>query len=232
MSKPANTRPSPRREKSEKIRNALFEAAAKMVGRYGYADASVARITTAAKIAQGSYYTYFPSRQALLDELLPTLGDEMLAHIATAVGDERDEVAREEKRFRGFFEFLQRRPAFFRILNEAEFFAPKGFRRHFDNISTNYRKALSRARDRGALAHFTDEEVEPLVFLLMAARSYTSMRYAYAAGGKVKPPPEALISAYGKLLRHGLDDSGTSTPKTRTLIRELDNPLTGRRRKR
>lgn len=204
MSKPAKKRVSVRQEKSEKTRLALFEAATRVVGRHGYADASVARITTAAKIAQGSFYTYFPNRQALLDELLPTLGDEMLAHIASAVGAETDEVAREEKRFRAFFEFLQRRPAFFRILNEAEFFSPKGFKRHFDNISANYRKALMRARGRGALSHFTDDEVEPLVFLLMAARSYTSMRYAYAAGGKVKPPPEALISAYAKLLRHGL----------------------------
>lgn len=229
MSKPAKPRMSARQEKSEKIRAALFDAAAKVVGRFGYAGASVARITTAAKIAQGSFYTYFPSRQALLDELLPTLGDEMLAHIATAVGEERDEVAREEKRFRAFFEFLQRRPAFLRILNEAEFFSPKGFRRHFDNISANYRKALSRARGRGALARFTDEEVEPLVFLLMAARSYTSMRYASAKGGKVRPPPEALISAYGKLLRHGLD--AAAPPDSRTPIRELAAPLTRKRRK-
>ncbi|HYF07454.1 MAG TPA: TetR/AcrR family transcriptional regulator [Acetobacteraceae bacterium] len=182
----------------------MFDAAARVVGRHGYAGASIARITAAARIAQGSFYTYFPSRQALLDELLPALGDEMLAHIAAAVGDERDEILREEKRFRAFFEFLQRRPAFFRILNEAEFFAPRGFRRHFANIAANYRTALLRARARGALAGFAEEEVEPLVFLLMAARSYTSMRYAYAPGGRVRPPPEALLRAYAKLLRHGL----------------------------
>ena len=211
--KPA--RPSPRRERSERIRAALFDAAARVVGRHGYAGASIARITTAARMAQGSFYTYFPSRQALLDELLPTLGNEMLAHIAAAVGGETDELAREERRFRAFFEFLQRRPAFFRILNEAEFFAPKGFRRHFDNIAANYRRALSRARDRGALAGFTEEEVEPLVFLLMAARSYTTMRYAYAPGGKVRPPPEALVTAYHTLLRHGLEggDAGGAKPE-------------------
>lgn len=212
--KTSKRRPSPRRERSEKIRAALFDAAARVVGRHGYAGASVARITAAARIAQGSFYTYFPSRQALLDELLPTLGDEMLAHIAAAVGGERDEVAREERRFRAFFQFLQHRPAFFRILNEAEFFAPKGFRRHFENIATNYRRALSRARDRGALSRFTEEEVEPLVFLLMAARSYTSMRYAYAPGGRVRPPPEALVSAYVKLLRHGLAGEEDRAPKT------------------
>lgn len=208
MTKAPARKSSPRREKSEKIRAALFEAAARVVGRHGYAEASVARITTAARIAQGSFYTYFPSRQALLDELLPALGEEMLAHIASAVGNEPDEVAREEKRFRAFFAFLQHRPAFFRILNEAEFFAPKGFKRHFENIAANYRKALSRARAKGALAAFTEEEVEPLVFLLMAARSYTSMRYAYAPGGKVRPPPESLISAYVKLLRCGLGGGG------------------------
>ncbi|MCX8133133.1 MAG: TetR/AcrR family transcriptional regulator [Roseococcus sp.] len=206
-------RPSARRERSEKLRAALFEAAARVVGRHGYAGASVARITAAARIAQGSFYTYFPSRQALLDELLPKLGEEMLAHIAAAVAGAGDEIAREERRFRAFFEFLQRRPAFFRILHEAEFFAPRGFRRHIDNIARDYRRALGRARARGALAHFTEAEVEPLVFLLMAARSYTSMRYAYAPGGKVRPPPEELVSAYLKLLRHGLDPGGSRDRK-------------------
>jgi AcrR family transcriptional regulator len=194
-----------RSERSQKQRAALFNAAVRVVGRYGYAGATIARITAAAGVAQGSFYTYFRSRQALLDELLPALGNEMLAFIAAAVGDERDEIRREEKRFRAFFEFLQRRPAFFRILNEAEFSAPRGFRRHFENIAANYCAALQRARRRGSLAGFAEDEIEPLVYLLMAARSYTSMRYAYAPGGRVRPPPEALLRAYVKLLRFGLE---------------------------
>jgi AcrR family transcriptional regulator len=208
--------PAPRRgkrqENAERVRLALFDAAARVVGEHGYAEASIARITAAAGVAQGTFYNYFSSRQDLLDQLLPAVGEEMLAYIAAEVRGATDEFEREERRFRAFFGFLQRRPAFFRILNEAELFAPAGFRRHFENIAADYTAALRRARTRGALAGYTDEEVEPLVFLLMAMRSYTSMRYAYS-GGRVLQPSEALASAYAKLIRHGL--SGAPPVATR-----------------
>ncbi|WP_338150939.1 TetR/AcrR family transcriptional regulator [Neoroseomonas soli] len=200
-----------RQEKAEQVRLALFDAAARVVGKHGYAGASVARITTLAGVAQGTFYNYFASRQDLLDQLLPAMGEEMLAHIAAEVRGERDEVAREERRFRAFFGFLQKRPAFLRILNEAEVYAPRGFRAHFANIAAEYRRALERAHERGALPGFADDEIEPLVFLLMAARSYTSLRYAQGPAGRVKAPPESLIRAYVKLLRHGLA-GGTAGP--------------------
>lgn len=197
-----------RQENTERVRRALFDAAARVVGRHGYAGASIAKITAAAGVAQGTFYNYFSSRQDLLDQLLPAMGEAMLAHIAAELRGATDEFEREELRFRAFFGFLQRQPAFFRILNEAELFAPAGFRKHFDNIAADYAQALGRARAGGALAGFAEEEIEPLVFLLMAMRSYTSMRYAYAARGRVRPPPEALASAYAKLIRHGLSGGG------------------------
>jgi len=203
--KPPVRRPRLRREeKAEQVRQALFDAAARVVGKHGYAGASISRITTLAGVAQGTFYNYFASRQDLLDQLLPAMGEEMLAHIAAAVREERDEFLREEKRFRAFFAFLQKRPAFLRILNEAEVYAPRGFRQHFANIAAGYRRALERAQGRGALPGFARDEIEPLVFLLMAARSYTSLRYAQAGGGRVKAPPESLMRAYAKLIRHGL----------------------------
>lgn len=202
---------SRRQERAEQVRLSLFDAAARVVGKHGYAGASVARITTLAGVAQGTFYNYFASRQDLLDQLLPAIGEEMLAHIAAEVHGERDEVAREERRFRAFFGFLQKRPAFLRILNEAEVYAPKGFRAHLANIAADYRRALERAKARGNLPGFEEEEIEPLVFLLMAARSYTSLRYAQGPAGRVKAPPEALIRAYVKLMRHGIGGSGTGS---------------------
>ena len=123
------------------------------------------------------------------------MGEEMLAHIAAEVRGEHGEVAREEKRFRAFFGFLQKRPAFLRILNEAEVYAPRGFRAHLANIAADYRRALDRAHGRGDLPGFAEDEIEPLVFLLMAAPSYTSVRYAQGPAGRVKAPPESLYAS-------------------------------------
>src|SRR5690606_32958952 len=68
-------------EKSEAIRESLLNAAVEVVGEVGYANASIALITQKAGVGQGTFYNYFGSRQEILDALLPSLGQDMLAHV-------------------------------------------------------------------------------------------------------------------------------------------------------
>ena len=86
-----------REERRDLTRKKLFDAAAEIVGRYGYAEASIQEITRRAGVAMGTFYNYFDSRQDLLDQLLPTIGEEMYAHIRTTLSGVTDEVAREER---------------------------------------------------------------------------------------------------------------------------------------
>ena len=67
-----------RAERNDEVKKRLFDAAAKVVGRLGYAEASVARITELAEVAQGTFYNHFENRQELLDQLLPTIGLQMV----------------------------------------------------------------------------------------------------------------------------------------------------------
>ena len=71
-----------RAERNDEVKKRLFDAAAKVVGRLGYAEASVARITELAEVAQGTFYNHFENRQELLDQLLPTIGLQMVDFIA------------------------------------------------------------------------------------------------------------------------------------------------------
>lgn len=188
-----------RAERNEAVRARLFEAAARIVGEMGYAEASVARITALAGVAQGTFYNHFENRQALLDELLPTLGREMARHIQDRTRAIRPERAREVARFRAFFDYLRDNPGFLRILNEAEFAAPRAYQAHIDNIAAPYHRILTRARDRGEAGDFSDAEIEVVVHILMGARSYLSQRFA----GQ-QPVDEAVFGAYAKLLERGL----------------------------
>ncbi len=194
-----------RSEKNDDVKRRLFEAAAKMVGRHGYADASVARITDAAGVAQGTFYNHFENRQELLDELLPVIGQEMVAFIRTRIDEASSEMEKEVTRFRAFFDFLRKTPEFLRILNEAEIYAPAGYQRHLDNISSAYVRLLKRARGPGRVGDYTDEELEVIVHVLMGARGYLSRRYAYGEDGP-QVVPEQVFSAYEKLISGGLFD--------------------------
>src|SRR4030088_1171423 len=189
-------------ERNAWTKRKIFDAATRVVGKYGYAEASVARITEEAGVAQGTFYNHFENRQELLDQLLPKIGLDMVRFIRERTSTAQ--TARQEiERFSAFFDFIGEVPEFLRILNEAEFFAPIGYQKHFDNISTAYVRILKRARLAGSIDGFSDEEFEAIVQMLMGARGYLSRRYSFA-GGAVTAVPDHVISAYQKLMTRGL----------------------------
>src|SRR5215218_9499188 len=189
-------------ERNAWTKRKIFDAATKMVGQHAYAEASVARITERAGVAQGTFYNHFENRQELLDQLLPKIGIDMVRFIRARTGTAQ--TARQEiERFGAFFDFIREVPEFLRILNEAEFFAPIGYQKHFDNISTAYVRILQRARLAGTVDNYSDEEFEAIVQILMGARGYLSRRYSYSGGGVVAVP-DHVISAYQKLITRGL----------------------------
>jgi AcrR family transcriptional regulator len=189
-------------ERNAWTKRRIFDAATKVVGKHGYAEASVARITEQAGVAQGTFYNHFENRQELLDQLLPKIGLDMVHFIRERTGS-ADAARQEIERFSAFFDFIREVPEFLRILNEAEHFAPVGYQKHLDNIATAYVRILKRARLAGAIVDFSDEEFEAIVHMFMGARGYLSRRYSYA-GGAVTAAPDHVISAYRKLVTRGL----------------------------
>jgi AcrR family transcriptional regulator len=191
-----------RAERNVWTKRKIFDAATKVVGKVGYAEASVARITEEAGVAQGTFYNHFENRQELLDQLLPKVGTDMVLFIRERTGTAQ--AARQEiERFSAFFDFIREVPEFLRLLNEAEYFAPVGYQKHLDNIATAYVRILRRARQAGAIVDYSDDEFDAIVHMLMGARGYLSRRYSYV-GGNVTAAPEHVISAYRKLVTRGL----------------------------
>ena len=202
---PAKVTKLNRIERNAWTKQKIFDAATKVVGKYGYAEASVARITEEAGVAQGTFYNHFENRQELLDQLLPKIGIDMVQFIRARTGTAH--AARQEiERFGAFFDFIREVPEFLRILNEAEFFAPHGYQQHLDNISTAYVRILRRARLAGAIEDYSDEEFEAIVHMFMGARGYLSRRYSYSRDG-VTAVPDHVTSAYTKLITRGLFNS-------------------------
>lgn len=198
-------RPRQRRaERSEQIRTALIEAAADVVGEVGYADASIARITAKAGVAQGTFYNHFESRQQLFDDLLPQIGQRMIAFVVARVDPALRGAARDVARLRAYFEFLEENPEFYRILYEAETLAPVAHARHMQTILAGYVRALQRSLEAGELhPDIGARDLEPVALMLLSARGYLSMHYGAGreTGGKV---PDWVIDSYARLVSNGL----------------------------
>jgi AcrR family transcriptional regulator len=180
--------------KNANTRRRLIDAAAKVIGRYGYAGASIARITAQAGVAHGAFYLHFANQQALFDVLLPILGREMLDHIAEAVRDSHTLDELERRGLKANFDYLVEHPALYRIMNEAQLYAPDAFHQHIAATKKAYVQSLKRSRDHGDIAEFSDEEIETVAAVLMGARSYLLM-FCHQKN-KLRPLTEREISVY------------------------------------
>lgn len=184
-----------REEKALVTYEKLISAAAQVIGELGYAATTIAKVTETAGVAQGTFYNYFEDRQQLFNKVLPQVGHQMTDEIATAVKDQPDGPNREVDRFRAYCGFLQRNRGFYRILYEAEVFAPIAHKEHMDYISNGYYRALKRSFSANQSAALTDEETKVVVAMLLGARAYVAMQFINESA-----VPEYAITAYAKLI--------------------------------
>jgi len=191
-----------RQERAESLRRKILTAAAKVVGEYGYADASIGRITNEAGIAQGTFYLYFESRQAIFDVLLPHVGADMLVYIGKKARDAKNFMDVEERGFRAFFEYLRLSPGFFRVLNEAEVAAPVAYAAHMKLLSEHYVKSLKRSLDGGEIKNFKERELETIAYIFLSARNYLYL--CHIKGKGLKKLPDWVVQVYMKIVRSGL----------------------------
>lgn len=170
-SKRSGSAASRRAERQETTRRRILEAAAKVIGRYGYVGCSVGRVTAKARMAHGTFYLYFKSQQQLFDTILPTLGDEMLASISEAIGDETDPIEVERKGFTANISYTANHPYMNRVLYEAQLFAPKAYMRWLDGIAHSYVRSFKRTLNRGPFLGATDEQLHMVAIMIVNART-------------------------------------------------------------
>lgn len=193
-----------RDEKARLTRENLLASGCQVVGTEGYSSASIARIADGAGVAHGTFYNYFDDRQALFDELLPYEGLRMRDFIETAVRATPRGIAREHARFRAFLDYVAANPGFYRVLYEAEIFAPHAHQRHMETIVAGYRRSFSRAIDEGHIRSLSDLELESLIYQLLGMRAYAAMQIVHATAASRAEVIASASKLYELLLGPGL----------------------------
>lgn len=192
-----------RPEKADANRKALFRAAAYMVGKHGYANASIGRITEKCGLAQGTFYRYFESKQDMFDQLLPAVGEEMIAHISKAVRGSSDFFEVERRGLAAFFDYLTKNSGFFRILYETDAVSPEATRTHYEVLARKYLTVLERARGEHQIRPLSDAERDVLIFVLMGARDYLYHNLVLRTGAD-ESQRQAIVDAFVSILRYGV----------------------------
>lgn len=161
-----------RADQLEANRAALIKSAAQVVGEEGYAKASVVKITSLAGLGQGTFYTYFSSRQELFDILLPEVGEEMRQFVRERIRGMHSVIDVEEGSFRAFVDYVLANPWYGRILFEAETLAPAASRENAHEVVTQHIARLTESWERGELADYSREQIPALSSVLLAVRRH------------------------------------------------------------
>ncbi|WP_322867556.1 TetR/AcrR family transcriptional regulator [Aquicoccus sp. G2-2] len=177
-----------------------MEAAARIVGENGYAGTTIAKVTQSAGVAHGTFYNYFEDRQELFDVLLPYVGEQMTDRITADLADNPARgLDREVARFRSYCDYLRENPAFYRVLYEAEVFAPKAHKAHIRRLTEGYVRAMQRAMAAREIREMSDDALRTIAAILLGARAFVAMQYKDT--GNI---PDAAVDAYAALMRDGL----------------------------
>ena len=140
-----------RTPKGKRTRSRILKAAAKVFGSRGYYAASIVDITRQAKVAQGTFYLYFPSKLDVFVELFDYLGRELHAAMHQATSVQPDRMGKERAGLGAYLEYLAKNPELFRVAREAEFVVPEKWYAWYDDFILPYVKGLETAIAKGEI---------------------------------------------------------------------------------
>ncbi len=161
-------------QRGEKTRSQLLEAAEVVFGEVGFEHASISEITKRAGVALGTFYIYFPHKQAVFIQLVDELGARLRAALGSKVKASATRIEMERSGFKAFFEFASKHRNLYRIVRQAEFVDVDVYHRYYRSLASAYAKGLSRAMEQGEIGDF-DPEV--MAWALMGIADFLGMRF-------------------------------------------------------
>jgi AcrR family transcriptional regulator len=191
----------PKRERGKRTRRRLLAAAEAAFGTRGYFETSIIDITRRARVAQGTFYVYFPSKRAIFTELVQERSRDLRAAIQSAVKGQPDRRRVERLGFEAFFKFIRRHPAMYRIVRQAEFVDPNLFRWYYRRFADGYIRGLKGAMAAGQIRRL-DPEV--LAYCLMGIADFLGMRWVLWEKNGMRAAVQQTMMNF---MLHGVDAS-------------------------
>lgn len=192
---------APRTARGERTLRKILDAALEEFGNKGFADSSIVGITRRAKVALGTFYTYFDSKEAVFRALVGDMSSQVRIAVAPALEGATDALDGERRALSEFLRFVRRNKQVYRIIDEAEFVDPEGFRRHYQSTAERIAGRLAAGEKNGDIrASATELEREVHAWALMGANVFLGLRF----GVWGSEDEEQVAQVVGRLLRDGL----------------------------
>ncbi len=198
---PASDGKAPRTARGERTLRKILDAALEEFGEKGFSEGSIVGITSRARVALGTFYTYFDSKEAVFREVVRDMSAQVRDYVAPILADASDALDGEGRALESFLNFVVDHREVYRIIDEAEFVDPDGFRKHYVTTADRIAARLEAGKAKGEVAVMDSPiatEVE--AWAIMGMNVFLGLRFG--VWGKDKPADIALVA--NRLLRHGL----------------------------
>lgn len=207
--KSAGTSPPVRRQRRSAVtRRRLLDAAEQVFGDSGFHAAAISQITQVAGMAQGTFYVHFTSKEELFTQLVADISRSLRHEMTRAAAKAADRLAAERAGLVAFFDYTQRHPGLYRIVQEAQFVDPPSYRRYYERLADGYARALAKAADAGEIA---PGNAAARAWALMGVGHFLGLYHCQWQG---TVPDAATLDAAMDLIAHGLNGAPAARKKT------------------
>ena len=198
---PASDGKAPRTARGERTLRKILDAARAEFGDRGFSDSTIVGITQRAGVALGTFYTYFDSKEAIFQEVVRDMSAQVRDRVAPEFKNASDAIDGERRALEAFLRFASEHRDVYRIIDEAEFVEPQGFREHYETTASRIASRLIAARANGDIgADFSDADLDILAWALMGANVFLGLRFSVWSNGD----PARVAEVTSKMLRKGL----------------------------
>jgi AcrR family transcriptional regulator len=162
------------RTKGEKTRQAIFNAAEKVIGETGINRANIFEITREAGVAQGTFYVHFDSKHDLIEGFVKYYNRKMRREMQRMIARTEDRRDAERIGALAFFEFTRQNRKIYRIVPECEIISRETSLWYYGKIAQGYTRGLKAGIEKGQIRAL------PAVFLarsLMGCIHFIALRW-------------------------------------------------------
>jgi len=198
---PASEGKAPRTPRGERTLRKILDAAVEEFGERGFSEGSIVGITQRARVALGTFYTYFDSKEAVFKALVNDMSAKVRDHVAPVLKVAADTLDGEGRALESYLEFARANKQVYRIIDEAEFADPDGFEKHYRTTAARIAARLDSGKAKGEVASADSKiasEVE--AWAIMGMNVFLGLRFA--VWGRESPKEVARIA--NRMIRSGL----------------------------
>ena len=191
---------APRTPRGEKTLRKILDAALAEFGQQGFHDSSIVGITTRAKVALGTFYTYFDSKEAVFAALVRDMSGQVRDQVAPAIQGAIDGLDVERRALAAYLRFVVGHKEVYRIIDEAEFVDPAGFRAHYEDAAGRIGARLEAATARGEIRDDGGLANEVRAWAIMGMNVFIGLRF----GVWGEEDPDKVAGHANALMRDGI----------------------------